>query len=66
MTDLLIVPSSATLEVGDTVRFSALAFSLTRPVSSAVTWISADPSVASVAGTGLVTAHGPGRTRITA
>ncbi|MCC7133384.1 MAG: Ig-like domain-containing protein [Gemmatimonadales bacterium] len=66
VTDLLVVPSSATLEVGDTVRFSALAFSLTRPVSSPVTWISADPSVASVAGTGLVTAHGPGRTRITA
>ncbi|NNG15731.1 MAG: hypothetical protein HKM89_04560, partial [Gemmatimonadales bacterium] len=74
MTEPLVVasvdlaPTTLLLRNGQTRQFSATPLtSCNNPVSDAsVTWSSADPTIASVSPTGLVTAVRPGVTSVTA
>ncbi|HEX7050968.1 MAG TPA: Ig-like domain-containing protein [Longimicrobiales bacterium] len=66
--ELGVSPAEATLAQGDTVRLTAAATDSNGVAieSAAVTWSSADEAVATVDGTGLVTAVRGGETQLTA
>lgn len=64
VTDVIVAPEEATIEVGETVSLSAAV--LPAGVSQAVTWTSSTPAVASVAGNGVVTGVSAGSAVITA
>lgn len=66
---VLVTPGTATAEtVGATVQYSAQVLDAQRNViaGAAVTWSSADPSVATVSATGLATVTGQGRAQLRA
>ena len=64
--DVTVTPSSATLEVGDTVDFTATVEVVRGSPNTAVTWTSGNATIASVDEDGTVTANAAGTTTITA
>ncbi len=65
VTSVTVAPSTATVAVGQTVVFAASVIA-DNGVSTAVTWTSNDPSIATVNGTGQVTGVAAGTTTIIA
>jgi hypothetical protein len=65
---VVVTPASATLNVGDTQQFTASVTDANGKTVTdrEITWSSSDPSIASVSGTGLVTALSGGTTSIVA
>ena len=60
VTRIEVSPSSATLEIGETIQLSATAYP-TNATNRSLNWTTEDYSVASVSSSGLVTARGAGR-----
>lgn len=60
VTRIEMTPSSATLEIGETIQLSATAYP-TNATNRSLNWITENYSVASVSNSGLVTARGAGR-----
>lgn len=60
VTRIEITPSSATLEIGETIQLSATAYP-TNATNRSLNWTTENYSVASVSNSGLVTARGAGR-----
>lgn len=65
VTSVTVAPSTATVAVGQTVVFAASVIA-DNGVSTAVTWTSSDPTIATVNGTGQVTGVAAGTTTIIA
>jgi YVTN family beta-propeller protein len=63
---VVVTPSEATLDVGQTQQFSAQLFQDGKPKRAMFAWSSSDPTVATVSSTGLVTAVSGGEATITA
>lgn len=65
---IVVTPDSATMPEGDTLRLAATTLDAQGRVLSGrvVSWLSGAPSIASVGGTGVVTAVGPGSALIIA
>jgi hypothetical protein len=63
-----VTPSTAQIEIGETLQFQAVALNARREEISGVTftWTSSDPGAATVSGTGLATGVGAGPTFIDA
>jgi uncharacterized protein YjdB len=67
-----VTPATQALTVGQTAQFSALGIygnankPSTKNITSAVSWISGAPSVATISASGMATAVNPGTTTITA
>ena len=60
VTHIEMTPSSATLEIGETIQLSATAYP-TNATNRSLNWTTENYSVASVSNSGLVTARGAGR-----